>query len=204
MMTAHRTPSVALYTGNVRLWQDSDVVQAPSIEFDQVHRSMVAQGNGQPVSTILAQVDNSGRTTLVTITSERLTYTDERQVANFEGNVVARSADLVMTASRMDAYLTPRSQSAPTTATGGQSQLDRIVAQGKVLVQEPARRATGEKLVYTASDDKFVLTGGPPSIFDAEHGKITGDSLTFFKRDDRVLVEGRGASPTVTTTRVAR
>jgi len=49
-----------------------------------------------------------------------------------------------------------------------------------------------------------VLTGGPPSIFDAEHGKITGDSLTFYKRDDRVLVEGKEASPTVTTTRVAR
>jgi len=29
-------------------------------------------------------------------------------------------------------------------------------------------------LVYTAADDKFVLTGGPPSIFDAERGKITG------------------------------
>ena len=36
------------------------------------------------------------------------------------------------------------------------------------------------------------------------HGKITGDSLTFYKRDDRVLVEGRETSPTVTTTRVAR
>ena len=66
------------------------------------------------------------------------------------------------------------------------------------------RRATGQNLVYTAADDRFVMTGGPPSIFDAEHGKITGDSLTFYKRDDRVLVEGREASPTVTTTRVAR
>jgi hypothetical protein len=62
----------------------------------------------------------------------------------------------------------------------------------------------GEKLVYTASEDKFVLTGGPPSIFDAEHGKITGDSLTFYNRDDRVLVEGGNSSPTVTQTQVAR
>jgi len=49
-----------------------------------------------------------------------------------------------------------------------------------------------------------VLTGGPPSIFDAEHGKITGVSLTFFRHDDRVLVEGNNLSPTVTQTRVAR
>jgi hypothetical protein len=59
-------------------------------------------------------------------------------------------------------------------------------------------------LVYTVADDKFVLTGGPPSIFDAEHGKITGVSLTLFRRDDRVLVEGDNLSPTVTQTRVAR
>jgi hypothetical protein len=59
-------------------------------------------------------------------------------------------------------------------------------------------------LEYLAADDKFVLTGGSPSIFDAEHGKITGDSLTFFRRDDRVLVEGKDTSPTTTRTRVAR
>ena len=58
--------------------------------------------------------------------------------------------------------------------------------------------------MYTAAEDKFVMTGGPPSIFDAERGKITGDSLTFYKRDDRVLVEGKETSPAVTTTRVAR
>jgi hypothetical protein len=49
-----------------------------------------------------------------------------------------------------------------------------------------------------------VLTGGPPSIFDAERGKITGVSLTFFRADDRVLVEGEASTPVVTQTRVAK
>ena len=82
------------------------------------------------------------------------------------------------------------------------------MAEEKVIVTEPTRHATGERLVYTAAEDKFVLTGGPlsgpPSIFDAERGKTTGDSLTFYKRDDRVLVEGNKTSPTVTRTQVAR
>jgi lipopolysaccharide export system protein LptA len=203
-MAAHRSPSIALYTGNARLWQDSNVVQAPSIEFDQNHRSIVAQGDGQPVATVLVQVDKSGKATPVTITADRLVYTDDQHEAKFEGNVIARGADLVMTASRMDAYLVPRGQNGSGSGARAPGQLDRIVAQGKVLVQEPTRRATGEKLVYTAAEDQFVLTGGPPSIFDAEHGKITGGSLTFYKRDDRVVVEGRDTSPTVTTTRVAR
>jgi lipopolysaccharide export system protein LptA len=98
----------------------------------------------------------------------------------------------------------PRNKESRTQSLKGQGQLDHIVAEGNVVVQEPTRRAQGDKLLYTASDDKFVLTGGPPSIFDAEHGKTTGDSLTFYKRDDRVLVEGRDTSPAVTQTRVAR
>jgi len=75
------------------------------------------------------------------------------------------------------------------------------------VVQQPKRRAEGQKLVYTAADDKFVLTGGAsnelPSIFDAERGKITGGSLTFYRHDDRVLVEGEASTPVVTQTRVA-
>jgi len=72
------------------------------------------------------------------------------------------------------------------------------------VVTQPNRQATGDRLVYTTEDDKFVLTGGPPSIFDAEHGKITGVSLTLFGHDDRVVVEGSNSAPTVTETRVAR
>jgi lipopolysaccharide export system protein LptA len=102
----------------------------------------------------------------------------------------------------MDAFLEARGRASQ--SLSGAGKLDKIVAQDQVVIIQPDRRATGDLLTYTASDDKFVLTGGPPSIFDAEHGKITGVSLTFFRHDDRVLVEGNNSSPTVTQTRVAR
>ncbi|MFZ0957715.1 MAG: hypothetical protein WAN60_15320, partial [Candidatus Sulfotelmatobacter sp.] len=96
------------------------------------------------------------------------------------------------------------SQTKPSQSVTGQGRVDRVVALGHVLILQPNRRAEGEKLVYTTADDKFVLTGGPPSIFDAEQGKVTGGSLTFFRADDRVLVEGEASTPVVTQTRVAR
>jgi lipopolysaccharide export system protein LptA len=230
-MQAHSTPATALYTGNARLWQDANVVEAPSIEFDKDRRTVTAQGNAaQPVSTVLAKADspagsesqqNTGerkskarRTAPVTITSTRLTYIDNDRRVHFESNVVAKGADVTISANQIDAFLLSRHpnagnqasnrQSSTGGAPAGAAQLDRIVASGNVVVQQPSRRATGQKLVYTGEEEKYVLTGGPPSIFDAEHGKITGDSLTFFSRDDRVLVEGGNASPTVTQTRVAR
>jgi lipopolysaccharide export system protein LptA len=108
----------------------------------------------------------------------------------------------------MTVFLLPQSQAKGRSATGPgpglPGQVDRIIAENNVVVTQPTRHAAGDKLVYTAADDKFVLTGGPPSIFDAERGKITGDSLTFYRHDDRVLVEGRETSPAVSKTQVAR
>jgi lipopolysaccharide export system protein LptA len=231
-MTAHNSPALALYTGNARLWQDANVIEAPSIQFDRDRRFVTAQGtSAQPVQTILVQKEdlqkgtahgeNAGKTSSpkgkaptkgpqqtssspIAVTAAKLTYADAERKVHYEGGVVAKGANFTASAKTMDAYLLPRSQTSTNQSFNGPGQLDHMVAQTDVVVQQPNRRADGQNLVYTAADDKFVLTGGSPSIFDAEQGKITGVSLTFFRGDDRVLVEGEGSTPVVTTTRVAR
>jgi len=205
-MTAHRAPVAAVYTGDARLWQNANVVEAPTLTFDRDVRSLTAQGNArQPVSTVLVQDDKDGKATPVTLTSSRLTYSDAGKKIVLEGGVTAMGADTTLTAQHMDVFLKPTKQASGSPSDlGTPGQVDRIVAKGNINVTQPTRRATGDQLVYTTDDEKFLLTGGPPSIFDAERGKITGDSLTFFRRDARVLVEGRETSPTVTRTRVAR
>jgi lipopolysaccharide export system protein LptA len=241
-MTAHHSTSIALYEGNARLWQDANIVIAPSIEFDRDRRFLVAQGtSAQSVSTVLVQAklsdpdkpsptkpspnqvdpgkapvggerkanmgkteEKPGSTGPVAVTSARLTYADAERKAHYEGGVIAKGTGFTVSSTTMDAYLSPRRQTSINQSVAGPGQLDHMVAQDNVIVVQPARRAEGQRLVYTASDDKFVLTGGPPSIFDAERGKITGVSLTFFRADDRVLVEGKASTPVVTQTRVAK
>ncbi len=204
-MTAHSSPAVALYTGDARLWQNANVIEAPSIEFDRNRRSVVARGSpDHSVSTMLVQAEKSGKITPVKITSARLSYTDGDRQAHFEEGVQAKGADLTMVAREMDVFLQPRDQTTLSQAVAGTGRIDHIVAREQIVITQPGRKATGDQLVYTSSEDKFVLSGGPPSIFDAEHGKITGVSLTLFRHDDRVLVEGDKTSPTVTQTRVAR
>jgi lipopolysaccharide export system protein LptA len=225
-MTAHNNPGIALYIGKARLWQDANIIEAPSIQFDRERRFVTAQGTeSQPVHTILVQQGKAGQekagagsvaksskaaksalgdSSPITITSRKLTYADSERIVHYEGGVVARGADFTASADSANAFLLPRSQMSPNSSSADTGQLDHLVAQGHVLIAQTARHADGQKLVYTAADEKFVLTGGPPCIFDAERGKITGVSLTFFRRDDRVLVEGEASSPVVTTTRVAR
>jgi lipopolysaccharide export system protein LptA len=212
-MTAHRSPAVAVYTGDARLWQDANVVEAPTLQFDRDHRSLIAQGIAQgsaeetlaqAVSTVLVQVDKSGKVTPIHITSARLDYTDVERRIFLYGGVTAKEVDATMTGERMTVFLLQRSESKAGTNLAMPGQVDRIIAEDRVVLTQPTRHATGDRLVYTAADDKYVLTGGPPSIFDAERGKTTGDSLTFYRHDDRVLVEGRESSPAVTKTQVAR
>jgi lipopolysaccharide export system protein LptA len=204
-MTATGNPAVAIYKGNVRLWQDATSVEAPSIEFHRDRRYVLAQGSpNQRASTTLTQADKAGRVTPMAISADRLTYSDDARKVHFEGKVVAISKDITATAAQMDCFLQARgtASDSPKPATAGT--LDKIVASGEVVVTQNGRRASGDQLVYTAADDKFVMTGGTPSIFDAEHGLITGVSLTLYGHDGRVLVEGSKQSPAVTETRVAR
>ncbi len=219
-MTAHKEPGVAHYTGNVRLWQAANVVRAPKIDFDDQKRSVVAEADAsQKVLSLFMQKGQDGKLTPVDVTSDKLTYTDEERRARYTGNVFARSVPNTINGQQIDVYLKPADPDAkdtpqtPTAAapkksilpgSDGPSQIDHMVAVGKVVVTGPNRRAVGDRLVYTADDGKYFLTGRSPSIFDAEHGTVWGDSLTFYSRDDRVLVESKRSSPTITRARTTK
>jgi lipopolysaccharide export system protein LptA len=221
-MTAHNGPAIATYNGNARLWQNANIVEAPSIQFQKDDRSLIADStSAQKVSTVLIGSDKRGKPSVVTVTANHLTYRDSERKAHFEGGVSASSSDLTVTSNQMDVFLVQGARGATGVSpvlrpgTGGDSRrsiapsaapasLEKIMASGNVVITDPNRRGSGETLIYTAADDKFVLAGGPPSIFDAEHGKITGVSLTLYRRDDRVVVEGDSNSPAVTQTRVVR
>jgi len=219
-MTAHRQSNTAIYTGLARLWQGSNIVQAPVIEFERTNRVLMARGalsSGEAksgvgaasgerpkVSTVFVQNDRKGNATPVTVTSSSLTYSDPQHRAVFQGAVLLKSTDGAVSAEHADVLLKPRSPGNSTQSTPDASQIEEIVAQGHVVVQQPSRKALGNTMTYTAEDEKYVLTGGRPCIFDAEHGVTTGDSLTFYNRSDTVLVGSASSARTVTLTHTGK
>jgi hypothetical protein len=90
---------------------------------------------------------------------------------------------------------------APAVPSLGRLELDRVVAAGRVDIQQPAFRATGERLVYTAGDQVFLLTGDsktPPRATDAKGTTTTAAALRFHNPcDDNgdVTVEALSAVP---------
>jgi lipopolysaccharide export system protein LptA len=200
-MNMVQSTGMAHYSGGARLWQGSNIIEAKTIDFDQKARTLVATGDKKhPVSNVFLQVSSSGKASTILVTAPHLTYTDTEREARFSGGVVARGEDGVLTADHADVFL----NAAASVHTTGPSQLDHIIAVRHVLVQQQERRAEGEKLVYTASNESYVMTGGAPMLSDPVNGTVRGDSLTFFSRDDRVVVEGKGDSRAVTHTHVSR
>jgi len=200
-MTATRGTGTARYTA-ARLWRGQDVVEAPSLVFDRTQRSLQAQADKTArVASVFVQTDKKGKSTPVNVAADKLSYVDAARKAVFNGSVVTQIEGSTVTADSVQVLLQPRgSQSSPQAG----SQLDRIVAQGDIVIEQPGRKATGSQLVYTGEEEKFVLSGSParpPSIFDAERGQITGDSLTFFTHDGRVLVGSGETSHTLTQTK---
>ncbi len=191
---ANRGTGVAKYT-IARLWQGENIVEAPSLTFDKTHRSLQAQGNRDArVTSVFLMPGKNGKSTPANVTSDRLSYVDADRKAVFSGKVLVKGDEFTLNADSAQVLLQPRTAGG---ANPSGNQLDRIVAQGDIDIQQAGRKAQGNQLIYTGDDQKFVLTGAPgrlPSIFDAEHGKITGDSLTFFSHDGRVLV-GSGETP---------
>jgi lipopolysaccharide export system protein LptA len=175
-------------------------VEAQNIDFDQKARTIAAQGDRKrPVSSVFLQVDPKGKASTLVVTAPRLNYADHERQARYSGGVTARGEDGVMTADRADVFLNAAGVSRST----GPSQLDHITANTGVLVQQRERRAEGEKLLYTAATQRWVITGGSPMLSDPVNGTVRGDSLTFYSRDDRVVVEGEGSSRAITHTHVS-
>lgn len=203
-MVARQASATAHYEGEARLWQGANVIQAPQLDFDRTHRTLVALGtSAQPVRLVLVQKDKQGRAQPVNVTALRLIYNDIERRALLEGGVDMKSADGSTTADRAEIFLEARGPGASSPASTA-SRVERAVAEGRVEMREPGRHASGDRLVYSSDEEKYVLTGSPPRIEDAQSGTVTGEVLTFYSRDDRVLVESGNSTRTVTQTRVKR
>jgi lipopolysaccharide export system protein LptA len=201
-----------------RLWQGASQVDAPVIEFEQKHKRLLAHGEGfgapGAVHTVLVSGGSSakpetakagkqvggGKTSVVRVVSRELVYSDEARRADFTGGVQVDGSDGSLRGQQAVVYL----QAAKTAVAGGAAaegfmggSVERVVASGHIEMQQPGRRASGEQLVYTASDGMFVLTGTAkvlPKVVDDQRGTVTGTSLRFHAGDENVVVSNEGDS----------
>ena len=107
---------------------------------------------------LLPRADMLRRPAVVRIASHEMTYSDESRTAEFSGGVRVDSSDGVMRGQQATAYLEGQQakavkktvSSADAGFLGGS--VERVVVSGAIEIDQQGRRATGERLVYTAGD----------------------------------------------------
>ncbi|WP_213806904.1 LptA/OstA family protein [Granulicella sp. dw_53] len=198
-----------------RLWQGDSQVMAPVLQFEQRERRMVARGEdgdkGMGVHAVFVSTASPGtpgvakkgetakKPVPVRVTSHVMTYNDLARRADFDGGVLVEDADGTMRAQGAVVFLQAAGSAkagdagkkAPPQGAFMGGSVERMVASGRVEMTQPGRRATGDRLVYTASDGLFVMTGvpgTPPKMMDQAQGEVTGASLQFHAGDNSVVV----------------
>ena len=215
----------AVYTGHARLWQGDSVLEADSIELLRETKILNAVGKVRAVfpqtpapaqpGTLQsgAQKSPAKKTVLWHVSSGTLSYNDATSLAHLEKNVVVQSPDQKIRAPLMDLFFTratnnPASGSTSSTnripSAPGAQQISRAVGTGGVIVDQGGRRATADRGEYTASDGKFVMSGGNPTLYDGSAGTTTGRQLTFYLADDTIIVDSENGSRTLTKHRVEK
>lgn len=188
---ARNPEGVAIYTGNARGWQDDNFVKAERIELYEKDKRMVAVGK---VESALYQVKKDAATqSKETVpgfaTAERLTYSDAERLVHYDGAVKARQGSDRIDAEKIDVYLMAET-----------NEVERLLAAENVVMTQPGKRGTGDRLVYTAADGRAVLSGRSARVDDAEKGSTMGAELTFYSRDDKVTVENQQGAGRVRST----
>ena len=233
-LTGSNASGHVVYAGHARIWQGDAVLDAAQIELWRDKKMMQAKGevvavfpqaSGSLAMPTMPATPSVKRTsspssgssgpTLWKVRAPMLTYWSDLGKAHLEGGVTASSSQGSLDSRTLDVFLAPVGATAATTATtttgaaglssiGGSRQLDRVLAQGGVVVKQGDRRASAEQAEYTAADEKFVLSGGEPSITDAASDTTTGHSLTFFVANDTILIDSQSGSRTLTKHRVEK
>ena len=113
----------------------------------------------------------------VIITSQSFTADNKNNTAVFEGSVVAKTGGIIMYADKMTVFYDKP-----------ESKIKKIHAIGNVRVHKKERALFSEEAVYFEDEEKIIFRGNPKAV-EGEN-VITGKQITFYLKDDRVVVEG--------------
>jgi lipopolysaccharide export system protein LptA len=224
----------AVYSGHGRLWQGQSLIEAAIIELDRPSQTLVAKENvrgvfpqaawnpklGPPGGQSAGQSQKAStergpeqvtrhssselpgmaapRTQLGHVEGKLLTYWETESRARIEQDARADSEQGSIQADRIDLFFSDAG------AASGTKQLTRAVATGDVAVRQEDRRGTSDRAEYTASEGKFVLSEGNPTLYSSSGDSTTGRQLTFYFADDRIVVDSTDGPKTVTLHRVEK
>lgn len=165
---------VAVFTGNVRAWQDNNTLLASELQMQGTGEIITARGN---VRTLLYNTTAEARKTPVRSESEQLV-----------AKKLDRRIDLLGKVTIVDETRNLKSEKAAF-FFDDKNKIQRIEADQNVTVVESAngRKGTGDRAIYQVEKKMIYVFGAPATISDPS-GSVAGQQIVFDLTKNRVQV----------------
>ncbi|MDO8792997.1 MAG: LptA/OstA family protein [Vicinamibacterales bacterium] len=180
----------AVYTGNVQLWQGETTIRADRLVLDRDSGDLDASGTARATLT-LESGTMIGR-------ADRIHYADTSRAVEYLGRK-GSTADTQLSGPQGDL----RADRIVLALAAASPALDHMDASGRVVLKVDGRTVTGARLRYGVATDQYDIEGTPGTPVTIAQGcdSTTGRALTWFRRTDRMLVDGREDIRTSTKSR---
>lgn len=185
------------YVDHAVVWQGASKIVADRIDIDREKKALTADGH------VVSQLQDSVKTpppgttakaalpVTTTVRSEKMIYTDTNRLAVYSGGVTLLRTALHVKSETLQAFL---NDGKPVDGKTPDSRIDHALADGAVeIVQSsPARTrvGTGDHGEYFTGEGKVTLTGGNPTLKDSKKATVTGQKLTYYTDDDKLIIDG--------------
>jgi lipopolysaccharide export system protein LptA len=184
------------YEGSAVAWQGANRVEADRIDIDRDRQVMEAHGK------VISQFVDKDKTKqgedpappkpatapiFTVVHAPDMVYTEETRIAVYSGGADLKRPDMAVTGKEIRAFLKDADQD---------SSLDKAFASGTVKIVSTSeklkrtRTGTSEHAEYYADEQKVILQDGKPLLVDSVKGRTTGEQLTWWANDDRLLING--------------
>jgi lipopolysaccharide export system protein LptA len=169
-VTMRQATKIAVFSGNVRAWQETNTVFAQELQVQGAGDQVTARGN---VRTLLYNTSTSAtaeqrKVPMQSKSDVLVAHKGERRI-DLNGNVMIDDGEQRHLTSEHASFFFDANK-----------KIDHIDAQDKVVLVDQAngRRGTGDRATYNVGRRMIYLTGAPATI-TAENGNRTGEMISF-------------------------
>lgn len=172
---------VSVFSGNVRAWQDYNVVMSQEMQVQGAGDQITARGNVR--MTLYQESDTSKKSPILASSEQLLAHKSERRI-DLLGNVKINDETHSMTSEKSAFFFDTNKK------------LDHVESDGKIVLVEKQtnRKGTGDKALYKVPQRMVYITGNPATATDPT-GTLSGQQIKFDLARNKVEV----VSPTTQT-----
>ncbi|MDH5406170.1 MAG: hypothetical protein OEX80_06495, partial [Candidatus Aminicenantes bacterium] len=183
-MVFEKNKGIITFSEGVKAFQGTNIVWADKIIIHQEEGLLKAEGGVKSVLPQKAASEGEGEQSsseeLLEITSAAMVYHKPNGPIRYFNGVTANKNELSIKADKLDLILDSKGE-----------ELVEAIAQGGVKVYQGTKGAEGDKGVFDFKEEKLTLTGNEVRFIEEGVVSYTGNILTIFLKNDRMILNAR-------------